>query len=247
VARTLVIPPPRHAPARLIPFAAATPARNMALDAALLALADRSTLRLYAWAPHGVSLGRFQGPAEAAALAGAGLPMVRRMTGGGAIVHAHEVTYSVLVADDHPALRGVDVKRSYAVLHGPVRVALAAFGVDVDVRDARVPTAADRDLLCFARATELDLVAAGRKITGSAQRRTPGRVLQHGSILLRSHPLQPGTASIEDVVGVAPAPEAFADALAQAFESLLGPLERGAATAAESAYADGAEAEAVVR
>jgi lipoate-protein ligase A len=130
---------------RLLPLAAASPARNMAIDAALLATATRPTLRFYLWRPNGVSLGRFQDAAAAAPFREAGLPVVRRMTGGGAIVHADEITYSILLPDDHALLLGLDVKASYAALHRPIREALASLGVATETRDVPVPTHKARD------------------------------------------------------------------------------------------------------
>ena len=228
---------PAAFPLRILRFAEHAPLRNMALDAALLARAETTTLRLYGWSPHAASLGYFQDASGIAAFASAGIPVVRRMTGGGAIVHAYEVTYSLLIADDHPAIRGRDVKESYAVIHAPIRAALAAFGVLTEVRAEPVGTHAERSFLCFARATELDLTADGRKIVGSAQRRKPGRVLQHGSILLRDHPLQPGTSSVAGVTGRTVDPATFALALARAFAETFGPAFDGAINQAEEAFA----------
>jgi lipoate-protein ligase A len=219
-------------------YAEQAPLRNMALDAALLAAAPIATLRLYGWAPHAVSLGYFQDDAEAARARGAGMPLVRRMTGGGAIVHAHEVTYSLVLPEDHPALRGCDVKASYAVMHAPIRAALAAFGVATEVRAEPVGSRAEQSFLCFARATELDLVADGRKIVGSAQRRRPGRILQHGSILLEDHPWQPGTASVAAISGRRPAPALFALVLEREFAAVFGPAVTGALTPEEEFLAE---------
>jgi lipoyl(octanoyl) transferase len=233
-------------PFRLLPLAEAAPARNMAIDAALLEAGERPTLRLYRWRPPAVSLGHFQRDVDLAPYRAAGLPIVRRMTGGGAIVHADEVTYSLLLPDDQPLLQGRDVKESYAVLHAPIRDALRRLGVPTEVRAEPVPSHADRGFLCFARATELDLVAAGRKIVGSAQRRTPGRILQHGSILLRNHPLQPGTSCVEELAGRATTPEELAASLVEAFASVFGPLAPGALTPAEEAVASRLEPTFVV-
>lgn len=235
-------PPPVASPLRVAPYSVERPARNMALDAALLACATTATLRLYGWGPHAVSLGHFQRDADLSPYRAAGLPVVRRMTGGGAIVHAHEVTYSLLLPEDHPLLRGLDVKSSYAAIHSPIRAALRTFGVETEIRPEPVGAHADRSFLCFARATELDLVAAGRKIVGSAQRRKPGRVLQHGSILLRNHPLQPGTSCASEIAGREIDAATMAEALRAAFADAFGPAVEGAITPEESAAADAVEA-----
>lgn len=240
------IPPLPAGPLRLLPLAAATPARNMAVDAALLEASRVPTLRLYLWRPHGVSLGRFQKAAGLEPFRAAGLPVVRRMTGGGAIVHAHEVTYALLLPADHPQIAGADVKASYAALQAPIRAALAALGVGTTIRPEPVADARAREFLCFARATELDLAADGGKLVGSAQRRIPGRVLQHGSILLRAHPLQPGTASVASVAGRDVDAEELARGLATSFAAAFGPLIPGTLTDDEEAEAARVEPTVVV-
>jgi lipoate-protein ligase A len=220
--------------ARLLPYAATAPTTNMAVDAAILAAADRPTLRFYGWDPPAISLGRFQGRREdLAPLLDAGLPVVRRMTGGGAIVHWHELTYSVFLPLEHPAIAGLGTSDSYAALHGPIVRALAEIGVDASSRGSPPPPPGRSPLLCFDRTTSLDLVARGRKLVGSAQRRARGRLLQHGSIILAPNALQPATASLEEILGVAPQAATLAEHIARHFATLLGPLDPGDLTSAE--------------
>lgn len=213
----------------------------MAVDEALVRHASTPTLRLYGWDPPAVSLGRFQpGRVELDGLLDAGLPVVRRMTGGGAIVHWHELTYSITLPEDHPLVR-CSTRESYARLHAPIRDALFAIGVEASARGAA--SEGPDPLLCFHRVTALDLVVGGLKLVGSAQRRTHGRVLQHGSIVLSANPLQPGTAALDTVLGRSVPAEELAEAVAHAFEGPLGGLEAGGLTDDERAAAEKAAPE----
>jgi len=223
--------------ARLLEYAAADPAWNMAVDEALVRHATEPTLRLYGWDPPAISLGRFQKASdpELAALLGAGLPVVRRMTGGGAIVHWHELTYSLTLPDTHD-LVACSTEESYAGIHAPIQRALAAVGVTSSSRT--VEAARSDPALCFHRVTSLDLVVGGLKLVGSAQRRTDGRVLQHGSIVLASNRLQPGTAALDDLLPTSPSAAGLAEQLAAAFAIVLGGLRSAALTDTERAHAD---------
>ncbi|MFN6195803.1 MAG: lipoyl protein ligase domain-containing protein, partial [Planctomycetota bacterium] len=98
---------------------------NMAVDEALLRLARTPTLRLYSWQPHAVSLGWFQRRADFADLP-PGTVVVRRLTGGGAIHHGDELTFSLAAA---PGLLPGDIAASYALLHDAALAALRAVGV----------------------------------------------------------------------------------------------------------------------
>jgi lipoate-protein ligase A len=229
---------------RLLTYAAAEPAWNMAVDEALLRLAPVPTLRFYGWNPPALSLGRFQeAPADAREWAAEGLRVVRRMTGGGAIVHWHELTYAVTLPLDHELLRGAGTRESYARLHEPIREALARLGVESgprpkdDARDAKPDRGSRESFLCFHRTTTLDIVAAGRKLVGSAQRRTAGRLLQHGSIVLAENPWQQGTASLEAITGRRVDPAELARAIAEAFVARLGRVEAGTLGPDEDALA----------
>lgn len=226
----------RVAQGRLLPYAVADPAWNMAVDGALVHHATTPTLRLYGWDPPAVSLGRFQpGRADLGDLLDAGLPVVRRMTGGGAIVHWHELTYSVTLPADHP-LVSCSTRESYAALHAPIKEALGAVGVDASAREES--SDGPDPVLCFHRVTALDLVVGGLKLVGSAQRRAHGRVLQHGSIVLAANPLQPGTAALDAVLGRPVMPEELADAIIRAFDGPLGGLKTGQLSDVERAAAE---------
>jgi len=166
------------------------PALNLALDEALLRSGEE-TLRLYAWDPPGFSLGFFQ---RAAASPGPpGFALVRRPTGGGAIAHhAGELTVAWIGRRER-------VDDVYRRLNAAVATALRALGVESGPGEAD-PEAAPRGL-CFDAHTRYDLLAHGRKIFGSAQRRGAGHFLVHGSLILAPNPWTPGAISVEEVTG----------------------------------------------
>jgi len=178
--------------------APADAAWNMAVDEALLLRATVPTLRLYGWSPHAVSLGYFQKWADFADLP-ASTPIVRRLTGGGAIHHADEVTFTLVV---DASLLPNDVAASYVLLHGAALEALADVGVTASLQPSG-PTAGARptDRWCFAVPGRDDVVTAVGKLLGSAQRRirTPApRVLHHGSLVLQRPSLTPFVAAVAD-------------------------------------------------
>lgn len=236
---------------RLIRDDPADPAWNMAVDEALLEAwrpGDPPVLRLYRWDPPALSLGRFQRPGSVAAPPGA--VVVRRISGGAAIHHrADEVTYAVVAGYDRfaaGASRGP--RAAYAAIHAVLARALADLGVPLD-REAPRERPAERarpDGLCYARATDYDLVTGGRKLIGSAQRRRGGRFLQHGSLPLSAHPGGlPGATSLADLLPAPPGPAAVAAAVEAAWETAWGgPLAApGALRPAERALAERLRAE----
>jgi lipoyl(octanoyl) transferase len=178
--------------------------RNMALDEALLEAAlERGicTVRWYRWETATVSLGYFQ-EADAVALSPelAGCPVVRRLTGGGAIVHHHEWTYSCAVPSNHPL--AAEPGRLYGLVHERIIVALAECGIEATLRGA-ASTGSNVAFLCFGRGDARDVVLRGHKIVGSAQRRRKGAVLQHGSVLLRRSQFAPQFTGALELAGLA--------------------------------------------
>lgn len=165
---------------------AASGAWNMALDAALLRAAGRGgmcALRLYAWDPPTLSFGRNE-PAlrryDRDAIAGRGLAVVRRPTGGRAVWHDREITYAVAA----PASIFGTLRETYREIHAMLAAALSALGASVLLADER-PAASVGTGACFASAAGGEVVApGGGKIVGSAQLRGDGAFLQHGSVLL---------------------------------------------------------------
>jgi len=161
-------------------------ARDEALATRVGGGASQPTLRLYRWEVPTLSLGYFQRFVDVAALHPPlnGLPVVRRQTGGGAILHDLELTYSVTLPLDHELVAGAP-NRLYELAHEAViavlrdvGVAAAPAGVSDDSGAARGP------FFCFARRHKYDVLIGADKLAGSAQRRTRTAVLQHGSIIL---------------------------------------------------------------
>ncbi len=174
---------------RLLPLLEAPGATQMATDEALLGCALVPTLRLYTWSPATVSLGYFQDYASIARQLPAGMPVVRRITGGGAIWHEHEVTYALIGVLGEAGLPA-RTKDLYPLVHGAIREALARRGAPLI---AQAETVGDRryseEPRCFASPAADDLVHAdGGKSLGSAARARGGRVLLHGSLKLASNP-----------------------------------------------------------
>ncbi len=206
---------------RLITTWGAPPSFNMGLDEALLLDEDAPpTLRFYSWSPDTLSLGYFQRFDEVPGTAKAGA-VVRRITGGGAIHHVNELTYS-FTASQADALFGGKVADSYLRIHGAVACALRQHGVEAQLR-CQSSALSDREAtgMCFHKSTAQDLVWGGRKGVGSAQRRTNGRVLHHGSIKLASSELEGEIATLREA---APGLDAagLAGGLLEAFRSELG-------------------------
>jgi lipoate-protein ligase A len=146
---------------------------NMGLDEALLeSVADGAppALRLYGWNPPAVSIGYFQGLAEEIdvdACARRGFDIVRRISGGGAVLHKSELTYSIILPLNHPlAKSGLD--ESYRLLCAGLVEGLRRLGVEAVFSGIN------------------DILAGGKKVSGSAQTRRLGCLLQHGTVLLDS-------------------------------------------------------------
>jgi lipoyl(octanoyl) transferase len=162
-------------------------AENMARDLSLLetAMAGQGPfLRIYSWARPTLSLGYFQKAGEvleAGAAQKLGVDLVRRFTGGGAILHHHELTFAVALPAAHPWAR-LGVNEGYLEITRPLLAALNAHGVPARFRGGEAPLVKAAN--CFAGSACPDLVLDGRKLFGSAQRRRGGAVLQHASLLL---------------------------------------------------------------
>jgi lipoate-protein ligase A len=176
-------------PLRLLPRLDADGPVHMATDEALLEAAAVPTLRLYRWRPATVSLGYFQDFGQVAAQLPPAIPVVRRITGGGAIWHDHEVTYCLVGRLGEHGLPA-RVRDCYPLLHGAVLAALAARSAGFGLQDR---TLGDRryhqEPRCFASPAADDLVAvAGGKVLGSAGRARGASVLVHGSLKLASNP-----------------------------------------------------------
>jgi len=161
-------------------------AENMAADADLLARrapGDPPVLRLYRWSPPAVSYGYHQAleDFDRAVIDGRGWGLVRRPTGGRAILHAQELTYAI-VGDAPSARFGADLHAAYTAINGALTEFLRRLGLTPDISQGE-SLAAARGAVCFQSAGRHEVTVGGRKLIGSAQRRHPDRFLQHGSIL----------------------------------------------------------------
>jgi lipoate-protein ligase A len=170
-----------------------SPAENMRRDGALLQAFEAgrrgdAVLRLFRFEPHGITLGASQNPARALDLERCRrdeIPWAVRPTGGRAIFHAEEWTYSLSARQDDPVWGG-DLRRAYAAVARWIQASLVRLGVPVgSAPEARSDAASHPSALaCFARAGGHELVIGGRKLVGSAQRRLAHAFLQQGSLLL---------------------------------------------------------------
>jgi lipoate-protein ligase A len=184
---------------RVLPFHVGDGPHNMAADEVLLeaASAGDAALRFYGWAEPTVSLGYFQPHArllDAPRLAG--LPWVRRPSGGLTLVHHHEITYALALPAGPLWQAGEPWLRR---MHGVIAAALAEFGVT-----ARLHESSDLHPdtpLCFRHFTAGDLLVGGAKVGGSAQRRPRGALMQHGGILLAQSLYTPELPGIRELTG----------------------------------------------
>ena len=195
---------------------------NMAVDEALLESAvERRTcaLRLYRWSEATLSLGYFQPEDARNHPRFAALPAVRRLSGGGAILHHDELTYSCAIPPGHPL--AADPLRLYVRVHEQIISLLNDCQIAAGLR-GEVLRGQDEPFLCFGRGDPRDIVLRGHKILGSAQRRRRGAVLQHGSLLLSRSPYAPAFPGIADLAPGTSLPEGLATDLAVRIASSLG-------------------------
>ncbi|QDT17386.1 Octanoyltransferase LipM [Alienimonas californiensis] len=178
----------------------------MAADAALLdaAVAGAVGGRWYRWAEPTVSLGHFQKEADLEWGAAGDLPRVRRLSGGGAIVHDQEWTYALAVPKGHAL--AASPERFYEAVHRELIAALASVGVAARLRGDRTLRGPE-PTLCFLRSDPRDVVVTDpdgveRKVVGSAQRRRKGAALQHGSLLITTSPFAPDVPGLRETHGV---------------------------------------------
>ncbi|MEH7441873.1 biotin/lipoate A/B protein ligase family protein [Bacillus sp. JJ1122] len=172
-----------------------SPSFNMALDEALLDWHGSGkippVIRFYGWNPASLSVGYFQNiekEIDMEAVKQHGLGFVRRPTGGRGVLHEHELTYSVIVTEEHPEMPKT-VTEAYRVISEGILQGFQKLGLEAYF--AVPKTSAEKDALknprsavCFDAPSWYELVVEGRKVAGSAQTRQKGVILQHGSILL---------------------------------------------------------------
>lgn len=241
-------------------------AENMALDEAILETVcsgdSPPTLRLYAWNPPCLSLGYAQpiSDVDLDRLKAFGWDLVRRPTGGRAILHSDELTYAIIAKDDNPHLAG-GVLRSYRHLSKGLVHALTLLGLDVEIQPEIPLNHEDRtNPVCFQVPSAFEITAQMKKLIGSAQVRRRGCVLQHGSLPLSgdiamicqvlrfedeetralvSERVRARATSIETLLSKQISWERASQAFIQGFPFALGlDLQRGDATELEQARAE---------
>ncbi len=250
---------------RLIRTAPAPGAWNMALDESILEHIHRGesipTLRLYAWTPACLSLGHAQAFADVdvARLRAHGWDAVRRLTGGRAILHTDELTYSVTAPTDEPRVAGT-VLESYNRLAGALMRAVYDLGLPVEMKEHNGPIGPSLNPVCFEVPSTYEITVHGKKLIGSAQARKKEGVLQHGSLPLHGDltricqalvfadegareqaavRLLERATTVESVLGRIVDWETAAQAFVHAFESELGlTFEEGEVSASEQARAE---------
>lgn len=177
---------------RVLKYREYTPAENMAIDEAILEAHLHGlvppTLRFYGWAPGAVSFGYNQTlPDETVErIKAAGLDVVRRPTGGRAVLHLNELTYSFVGRSSSPAspegFLSPSITQAYKQICNGIQIGLEQLGVEVAMGQAQAAYRQHHD--CFLATTGADLHHGGKKLVGSAQLRRKQAVLQHGSVLL---------------------------------------------------------------
>ncbi|MCA1063359.1 biotin/lipoate A/B protein ligase family protein [Rossellomorea sp. AcN35-11] len=180
---------------RFIDSGNCSPSYNMALDEALLDWHSEGkippTIRFYGWDPATLSIGYFQKVEKEInmdAVKEHGLGFVRRPTGGRGVLHEHELTYSVIVSEEHPEMPKT-VTEAYRVISEGILKGFQGLGLDAyfavpKTTEEREGLKNPRSAVCFDAPSWYELVVEGRKVAGSAQTRQKGVILQHGSILL---------------------------------------------------------------
>ncbi len=250
---------------RLLITPPARGAWNMAVDEALLMAVGREeslpTLRLYAWEPACLSLGYAQPyrDVDALRLHSHGWDVVRRMTGGRAILHIDELTYSVTAPPHEPRVQG-SVLESYQRLAQALMLALHTLGLPVSMETDAPPANAEKGPVCFEVPSAYEIVIGGKKLVGSAQARKRLGVLQHGTLPLHGdltritqalnfadeearreagRKLLDHATTAQTVTGRVIPFETAAQAFVSAFESQLGiRFERGELSGEEQTHAE---------
>jgi lipoyl(octanoyl) transferase len=250
---------------RLLITASARGPWNMAVDEAILEHIGRGaslpTLRLYAWDPACLSLGHAQSFADVdrARLNERGWDVVRRATGGRAILHTDELTYSVTGSPEEPVLAG-SVLESYNRLAQAMSLAVKKLGLPVEMKAVAQNNILRTNPVCFEVPSTYEITVDEKKLIGSAQARKKEGVLQHGSLPLTgdltricqalvfesesaredaSKRLLARATTLESALGRAVSWETAAQAFIQAFEAQLGLcFERGELSESESRRVD---------
>lgn len=180
---------------RLLPFRVSTAFENMAIDEAVFResqlVGGPPTLRFFGWCPPAVSIGFFQKlwhDIDVEACRANQIDVVRRITGGKAVLHKEELTYSLVGQEEH-RLFPAGIQGRYKVISEALAMGLSFLGIRTEMQHIRINSGDDLHEFCFSTPAQNELLADGRKICGSAQARAHASFLQHGSILINFDPL----------------------------------------------------------
>lgn len=163
---------------------------NMAADQYFMErclLTNEVYVRTYSWSPPAISLGRLQradAQLDLCRLKADGIDWIRRPTGGRAVLHASDITYSCIFPKSITVL-GSSVDETYRLITACLALAFKKGAIDIDIQDSADPlvkAGREAKLPCFLAPNKNEIMKFGRKIVGSAQYRNFGAVLQHGSI-----------------------------------------------------------------
>ncbi len=182
---------------RVLDFQRYNAFENMAIDEAIFRETVNKkkppTIRFYGWQPAAVSIGYFQDVQEEVNIEKCrenGVDIVRRLSGGKAVAHSDEVTYSV-IASDKEELFPPDILGTYKIISNCIAYGLAYLGIKaVLAENGRTLSDTDFKSCCFSVPSRNELLVSGRKICGSAQFRTNSGFLQHGSLLMNFDPVE---------------------------------------------------------
>lgn len=180
---------------RFLPFQIKSAVENMAEDEAVFRenqrLGGTPTLRLFGWNPPAVSVGFFQGlekDIDLEACRQSGIDVVRRITGGRAVLHASEITYSLAARESDPHFPSGILGR-YRAISEAICSGLRGLGIPAEMQTRRIEPGNELREFCFSVPVQHEILVNGKKICGSAQARSGGSFLQHGSLLLDFDPV----------------------------------------------------------
>jgi lipoyl(octanoyl) transferase len=238
---------------------------NMAVDESILEHIHRDealpTLRLYSWNPPCLSLGHAQSftDVDVERVKANGWEVVRRMTGGRAILHTDELTYSVTGGADEPILAS-GILESYNRLAQALIFAMRELGLPVEMKEEAGHASGEANPICFEVPSTYEITVNGKKLIGSAQARRKEGVLQHGSLPLigdltricqalifkdeaarevAAQRLLARATTVQSVIGAKTAWETAAQAFVHGFEAQLGiTFQRGEISRSESERAE---------
>lgn len=178
---------------------------NMAADLQLISLCEKTSavfVRIYSWEKPSITLGLTEKPGATLdfdAIKANGVEWIRRPTGGRSVLHDHDITYSCVFSTGIKEM-GATLMETYGVISGCLMNGLRKFGIPCEAHDSPLDSSMSRTSLrlpCFLSPNRHEIMVGGRKLLGSAQKRTARAVLQHGSI-----PLTPAFRSLPDFLAL---------------------------------------------